>query len=686
MQQVSQFAVFGFNTQKQDILDSDIFVTINYSILTGALICMQCDIDVQMSQIQFIAHGVQISALILRSINTVQVTNVNISFRFTSNFSSGIINHVNQSIQSFTISQSILTGFNNFQSVQNGYICSQLSVDIQILVNQFSVCVENTVRFGSSSFQATVSQPESLICSRICNNNKFVTYGLCSFQPQFSTLLQNETVICEYPFVFNAVLSTCECDFGFFLNETSCVNVIMQFSIIQKNATVLEITLKNEIQKTEIELKAAFIGLENLIMSNITTLTMNMNENDKLINQNIISTNNTIHKSINEMITENNIKFSTLTGLIESKHILTLNQLTNVQSALKNQIEVQTALIVDNQQNIKSNFSSLNTTLKDKLDVQTILINNNQLNIKNNFTAQKDQITYLQSNLTLSLNNIDQHIASTSNEHRADLTNVNNTLKNKFDIQAALITDNQLSIKNNFTAQKDQITDFKNNVVSTLNLMDTHITSFQNINSANDKKINENIKSMNETIHKNLNDSMTQNANQISTLTGFIENKHILTVNTLKTKMDENQLNIKNNFSAIANTMATQSQVQSVYDNLLGTVSTQTYLTSVYNNLMAAVNAIAVAQNPCKQWPGSVNENGLCKCAYIGQNNFCPNFNSCCIFNPQTKTRYNNQDYYKNSLQCINGITRTGSEYPNMQQASDSINSICGGAKYYVNL
>ncbi|CAL6087103.1 Hypothetical_protein [Hexamita inflata] len=507
-----------------------------------------------------------------------------------SNFSSGLINHIDQAITTFTISQSRLTGFNNCSSVSNGYICSKLSVDIQIQVNQFSVCVENTVRFGSSSFFATLSQPESLTCSGICKNNYFITYGLCSLQPQFSTLLQNETVICEYPFVFNAQQSTCECDFGFFLNVTYCVNVIMQFSIIQKNATGLEIALKNEIQKTEIELKTAFSGLEQLILSNITALTLNMNDNDNSINQNIISANNTIHNNINEMRTESNNKFSTLNGLIENKHILTLNQLTNVQNVIKNQLEEQNVLIVDY----------------------------------------------------------------------------------------------QLNINNNFTAQKDQITDLKNNVVSTLNLMEAHITSFQNSNSANDKITNENIKSMNETILKNLNDLKVENTNQLNNLAGFIENKHNLTVNTLKNKMDENQLNMKNNFSAISNTMATQSYVKSVYDSLLGTVSTQTYLTSVYNNIMAAVNAVAIAQSPCQSWPGSVNENGLCKCAYKGGNTYCPNLQSCCKFDEDI---YSNNDYdmYKYSLQCANGVTRDG-QYDRIDIiAYNIINSFCGGAKYYTN-
>ncbi|CAL6095804.1 Hypothetical_protein [Hexamita inflata] len=414
MQQVSQFAVFGFNIQKQDILDSDIFVTINYSILTGALICMQCDIDIQRSQLQFVAHGVQISALILRSLNIVQISRVHISFRFSSNFSSGLINHINQSLTTFTISESILTGFNNYSSVSNGYIYSKLSVDIQIEIDLFQVCVDNMQRFGVSSFIVVVSGSEQLICSDVCSKNNYVTYGLCSSIPDFSTLLLNSTVICEFPFVFNSFSNICECAFGYFLNLTYCVNVIQQFSTVQRNATNLEISIKNEIQKTEIEVKTAFIGLEQLILSNVSALTQHIDDIDKVINQNIISANETIHKNIYEMKTDNANKFSTLTELIENKHILTQNQLTNVQNVLKNQLDAQNTLITDN-----------------------------QFYIKNNFTVQKDQISNLKISIDTRFSTIDSSIwnaISKLNDMKTQLQSSQTSIETKIGGVSSLIT------------------------------------------------------------------------------------------------------------------------------------------------------------------------------------------------------------------------------------------------------
>ncbi|CAL5985838.1 Hypothetical_protein [Hexamita inflata] len=596
MQQVSQFAVFGFNTLKQDIIDSDIFVTINYSILTGALICMQCDIDIQQSQLQFIAYGMQISALILKSIDFVLLLDVNISFRFQSNFSSGLINQVNQIATTFSIQNTVLTGFNYLTSDSNGYICSKLFVDIQIEVLSFSVCVENTQQFGSSSFIATLTHPETISCANICKTNQFVTYGLCQQQLQFSVLLLNSTVICEHPFVFNATMNSCECDFGFFLNVSYCVNVIQQFTITQRNATNLETALRNEISRTEIELKTAFIGLEQLIMNNISDLSAY----DRIINDNVINTNNTVNKNVNDMRTENINQFSTMTMQIENKHSQITADLTNVNTTLKSKLDAQTVLINDNQLNIKNNFTAqkdqitdlranvisafnvvdthitnyqnsntvdltnVNTTLKNKLDAQTVLINDNQLSIKNNFTAQKDQVTDLRANITSAFNLVDAHITSVQSSNSADHISLNTTLKNKLDVQTSLINDNQLNIKNNFTAQKDQITDFRSNLSYIINLVDQRIT-----NTSNGHK------------------------------------SDIISLNTtLKNKLDlqtvlitDNQLNIKNNFTAqkdqVADFRANLTSILSLVDQHITNISNdhKTDLTNVNTTLKSKLDA-----------------------------------------------------------------------------------------------
>ncbi|CAL6022736.1 Conserved_hypothetical protein [Hexamita inflata] len=802
MQQVSKFAVFGFNSLKQDIIDSAISVTINYSILTGALICMQCDIDIQTSQLQFVAHGIQISALILQSINIVQIQKVNISFRFNSNFSSGLINHVNQAITTFTVSQSIIIGFNNLSSASNGYICSKLFVNIHVELVSFQVCVENMQNFGSSSFTATLNGSETQSCFVCKVANEFVTYGLCQQQPQFSVLLSNQTVICELPFVFNVQMNTCECAFGFYLNVSYCVNVIQQFSMTQKNATLLENTLRTEINRAEIELKTAFIGLEQLIISNISDLAQNMSINDQLINQNIISTNQSVNNNINTLRTENTNQFNTMTAQIENKHSQITNQIeskftsqtnliTDNQLQIKNNFTAQKDQIVDFRANITSTFNTIdghinsslnsitadltnvNTTLKNKLDTQTTLITDNQLNIKNNFTAQKDQVADFRTNVTLTLNLVDHHITGISNELRVDLTNVNTTLKNKLDIQTILINDNQQYIKNNFTAQTNQIVDFRTNVSSAFNAVDSHITSFTNRIATDLTNVNTTLKNILDTQtllindnQQNLKNNFTAQANQMvdfrtnvtsafNSIDGRITNSYnILTADltnvntTLKNKLDaqntklndlktgidtrfstvdssisnahfqlddlktqltgtktsieakisnvqtqissattqvtDNQNDLKTQITGVQSYIASnvESKVQSVYD-LVGTVSTQTQLTSVYDRLLTAINAIAPT-NPCIAWPGSVNQNGLCRCVYntieAQDPIFCSKQNSCCGY-----TFFNElaDNFWQFKLKCSNGFQASFSG-PKTQVISYQ-SSKCGIQKYYSN-
>ncbi|CAL6070591.1 Hypothetical_protein [Hexamita inflata] len=725
MQQVSQFAVFGFNTQSQDVIDSDIFVTINYSILTGALICLQCNIDIQTSHLQFVAHGIQISAIILKSINIIKLSEVHISFRFQSNLSSGIVNQVNQSITTFSISQSIITGFNYLTSASNGYMCSKLFGDIQVEIFSLYVCVDNTQQFGSSSFTATLTQRETLLCTDICKANNYVTYGLCLKQPEFSQLLQNSTVICEYPFVFNSHMNSCECDFGFFLNVSYCVNVINQFSITQKNATNLE----SEFRKTEIELKTAFIGLEQLILSNISELT----ENNQIINNNILNINQTINKNINEMRTENVNQFNVMTANNEIIHLQATEDLNNVRIILLNSLDTQTTLINENQLNMKNNFTaqkdqitdfrtnissimnlvdqrivntsndhkadliSLNTTLKNKLDVQFMLISDNQLSIKNNFTAQKDYVSDFRANLTSILNLVDQHITNISNDHKVDLTNVNQTLNTKLDAQSTLINNNQLFIKNNFTAQKDQISDFIANVTSTFNVVETHIASFQNSNNIDLTNVNTTLKNRidaqtalitdNQLSIKN---NFTAQKDQIQNLKIAIETRFTSLdsqVQTANSKLDDMKVQISgaqtsietkiNTVSTQMNTFATQTQVS----ELSSIVATQSYLKDVYESLVSAVNGIVAAQDPCKQWPGSVNQGGICKCEFYPITNnkisprsfFCPNWNSCCYF--ESFDSINFIAYYK----C------QGMETMHEQLYVNPTSTDCPGSRQYTN-
>ncbi|CAL5993571.1 Hypothetical_protein [Hexamita inflata] len=422
MQQVSQFSVFGFNTLQQDIIDSEIFVTINYSILTGALICLQCDIDIKRSQLEFIAHGISISALVQQSLNIIQISEVSISFRFWSNYSSGIINQVKQALSLFSISQSILTGFNYINSDSNGYMCSALYKDIQIEITTLSVCVENTLKIGVSSFTAILTQLEYIQCENSCKiPNQYVTYGICQQQLKFSSLLQNQTVVCEYPFIFQN--DVCECDFGFFLNDSICVNVIQQFDIVIKNVEILENQFKIDITRTELELKTAFIGLEELILNNIFDQTQNMNENSNLVNESIISTNNSIHKNINDLRTDNSNILGTIFQLIQETHAQNINQIDT------------------------------------KFNVQSTSINEYQIQIKNNFTAQKDQMTDLKNTISTRFTTLDTSVINFNtklNDLKIQLTGSQTSIESKISSISTQI--NSVATTNQLTAIQQYMT------------------------------------------------------------------------------------------------------------------------------------------------------------------------------------------------------------------------------------
>ncbi|CAL6113949.1 Hypothetical_protein [Hexamita inflata] len=233
MYQVNQFAVFGFNSNNQILEESEIFVQINYSILTGALLCLECDIVIKNSELQFIAKGLQLSGLILKSKDVIQIENVNISYRFSCNSSSGIVNQISNYIRTFSINNVILIGYNDIVSSLNGYLSSKVDVDINIQINIMNICVDTvTQRIGQTSNLVNVSSIEQYTCSYVCNNNKFVTYGLCQEMVQFSVLLSNNTVICDHPFEYDTFANTCVCKYGFYLNISVCVHVISEFSEI----------------------------------------------------------------------------------------------------------------------------------------------------------------------------------------------------------------------------------------------------------------------------------------------------------------------------------------------------------------------------------------------------------------------------------------------------------------------
>ncbi|CAL5978854.1 Hypothetical_protein [Hexamita inflata] len=401
MYQVNQFAVFGFNSNYQTVEESVIYVRINYSILTGALLCLQCDIFIKQSELQFIANGLQLSALILKSKDIIQIENVTVSYRFSCNSSSGIANQIMYDVKIFQISNLILTGYNDIVSSLNGYFSSKVDVDVSIQLNTMKVCVDIvTQRVGQTLNIVKLSSVELLQCTQVCNENLYVMYGLCQEIVSFSTLLSNNTVICEYPFEYDSVSNSCVCSYGYYLNVTVCVHIISQLSLITTNMLLYDSNIQLQIINSQIELNSTIYNFELEIQANISNLSELVLGSYADLKQNIITTN--------ELITDITQQFR----FVLDQNIATQTTIDSLKSEISSNFSVITTLMNKYQQDVNNNLTvttskiiNLNTVMQASFDQVITDVKNTNMNINNNFSQTNQNINSINAKMNAVVTN-----------------------------------------------------------------------------------------------------------------------------------------------------------------------------------------------------------------------------------------------------------------------------------------
>ncbi|CAL5985071.1 Hypothetical_protein [Hexamita inflata] len=361
MFQVNQFAVFGFNSNGQEIINSHIFVKINYSILTGALICLECDINIQNSSLQFIASGLQLSALIIKSIKQIELKQSNISYRFDCNYSSGIVNQINSVLNTFNIDNVILIGYNN-DNILNGYICSKLFVNTNINISVFSVCVNNMKQNGISEFSLSVTGVEIITCESVCTDNKIVTYGICFDIIPFSTILDNYTQVCNLPLILDQINNVCVCIEGYYFSVDKCVNIEQQFVDVDDNMSLLALTMQFEISQAVNTMNLQLSDVETKIYKQLDNISQNMDVNLNNIEQDILSTNTSLHKALNTNQDNINANF----GKVQTSQLAVKDQITQFKS--------ESIYKVDNVNQAVLDLKSLSSTRFTQLDSQISIL------------------------------------------------------------------------------------------------------------------------------------------------------------------------------------------------------------------------------------------------------------------------------------------------------------------------
>ncbi|CAL6115783.1 Conserved_hypothetical protein [Hexamita inflata] len=301
---VNTFSLFGFSIDSQTITDSNINISIQFQVLTGALLCIICEVVVKQCKLIFIASGQQISGVIVEPKYSFIVQQSFIQYRISSIKSSGLTNIINESSISFAISQCQLTGSNLLQSSNNGYIASAILVHILLNITQFDICIDSTSRFGQNSVSISIIGSDSVKCD-ICDS-QFIVYGLCGELIKYSENI-NGMYQCVYPFEY--IDNQCVCVAGYLLNNTKCINVVESLNTISNlisnssNDQIQQLEQKVDIIESSItvidqSILSNYTEIENRIISNFSksdaNLFMNTSILDDRIYQNITSIKNDV--------------------------------------------------------------------------------------------------------------------------------------------------------------------------------------------------------------------------------------------------------------------------------------------------------------------------------------------------------------------------------------------------------
>ncbi|CAL6115762.1 Hypothetical_protein [Hexamita inflata] len=399
----NNFALFGFNNNLQQIQQSVINITVGFNLFNGALVCFQCDISIANSITVFIANGQFLSGLVFNSVQTIQLQNTSIQYRFTSSYSAGLIFNLSQKLSSFDLTTVNILGYN---TIGTNYAQFVLVLNLQqsINISQVQICLETAMLATESQF-ISFSTPVQQYCKSICASNTYYAYGICADQPVNSDyVITNETFVCIQNAIFDG--NQCICKEDHVLNGSVCVNVSQSLTNIYQHIeslsnveadmnTVFQLinnlnqSIENELVQVEQNMVSMYNQVELHLFNNLSTVNYKLdnisNELDKrifnnvsklqqeLINYNIsleYQINSSAQQLSNAITTTNNLLNSSTITLNKSISDLNQNLTQSIIQTNSNMLNVQNML----QNNIISNFTTIDQRLATNITKKDLQI------------------------------------------------------------------------------------------------------------------------------------------------------------------------------------------------------------------------------------------------------------------------------------------------------------------------
>ncbi|CAL6029436.1 Conserved_hypothetical protein [Hexamita inflata] len=366
------YAVFGFNQNNLKISDSIINITIKFYILSGALVCFQCDIQILTSTLLFIASGKYLSGIILNSSKVIDIQQSLIQYRFNGSQISGISNLITSKLDILQIIMTQLSGTNLQISINSGYISANMQIDNILSINNFVICINQTQQIGKLSIASFIIQGQILNRCDICQSGT-VSYGICVDDLQFAQI-KDGMLQCIYPFEY--VDNKCICAYGYMLNVSVCIDLIKEIdkrSISQNNSQTQRILqIQQNLSNITTYLNQNNVNIDYSILNNISSINQNNQNNYLNLEQNIFNNNSISNDKIT--IVFNNI-----------------NNNNSIQTTIIKQIQ-DTLNILQNRSNCTQVNQSSNSSTNSTPDQNDTQLNDTTKTIYSNITINDTQI------------------------------------------------------------------------------------------------------------------------------------------------------------------------------------------------------------------------------------------------------------------------------------------------------
>ncbi|CAL6010058.1 Hypothetical_protein [Hexamita inflata] len=436
MDYVNVFAVFGFNKQSQNIQQSTVNVSLRFSVVQAALICLQCDLSVSQSVLVFQASGHVLSGVMLTAKDNLTLAASRVQFRFWSKQASGLVNQIQAKMTNFSLADVNITGFDGVQSADNGYLASLVSVSSPISTTRVLVCMDPmTARVGSLDKLAASS--EQLACLSVCDAGTSYAYGLCLDDLRLGKYLEaNDTYICVDPFVFNG--ESCFCKEGFLLDADKCLDVAVQLTNLDSWLAANISDIVGQLSNNA-DLAAKLSALDQHISGNASALNASIRASydsvEAHLAQNTTGLDSKIDASaasINSQIQSNTAQ---LLKVVLNNSTALDQRISDNSSALNARLNLVNASMLDGVKKVYENITAVNATvsqLSANLDAGVASINTKlaalDANLLSNVTAINASIMDLKKATARDVSQINETLLNSTDQLQANISAVNATL------------------------------------------------------------------------------------------------------------------------------------------------------------------------------------------------------------------------------------------------------------------